>query len=62
MTKTECTRQDMNLLPKESRVLFAMYVSGFKYSEIAQKMNLPLNTVKSRIFLSRQYIMKVNKC
>ena len=28
-----------------------MHVAGYKYSEIAEKMNLPLGTIKSRIFL-----------
>lgn len=41
----------VNALPKEYRVPFAMHVSGFKYREIAEKLNLPLGTVKSRIFL-----------
>ena len=43
----------VNALPKEYRVPFAMHVSGFKYREIAEKLNLPLGTVKSRIFSSR---------
>ena len=42
----------VNALPKEYRVPFAMHVSGFKYREIAEKLNLPLGTVKSRIFFT----------
>lgn len=41
-------------LPKEYRVPFSMHVSGFKYREIAEKLELPLGTVKSRIFFTRQ--------
>lgn len=31
-----------------------MHVAGYKYNEIAEKMGLPLGTVKSRIFFARQ--------
>ena len=40
-------------LTKEYRVPFSMHVSGFKYREIAERLNLPLGTVKSRIFFTR---------
>jgi len=48
----------MNELPKEYKVPFAMHVSGFKYREIADKLNLPLGTVKSRIFFTRQRLQE----
>ncbi|KAA6313407.1 ECF RNA polymerase sigma factor EcfG [termite gut metagenome] len=41
------------LLPKENKVPFVMYISGFKYREIADKLALPLGTIKSRIFSTR---------
>lgn len=44
----------VNALPKEYRVPFLMHISGFKYREIADKLSLPLGTVKSRIFFTRQ--------
>lgn len=47
-------RRVVNSLPREYRVPFAMHVSGFKYREIAEKLDLPIGTVKSRIFFTRQ--------
>lgn len=41
----------VGLLPKEYRIPFAMHVSGFKYREIAEKLGLPLGTVKAESFL-----------
>lgn len=35
-----------------------MYVAGYKYNEIAEKMNLPLGTIKSRIFFARKRLRK----
>ena len=51
-------RRIVNALPKEYRVPFAMYVSGFKYREIADKLGLPLGTVKSRIYFTRQKLQE----
>ncbi|WP_294475493.1 RNA polymerase sigma factor [uncultured Bacteroides sp.] len=48
----------VNKLPKEYKVPFAMHVSGFKYREIAERLKLPLGTVKSRIFFSRQRLQE----
>lgn len=48
----------VNGLPKEYRIPFAMHVSGFKYREIADKLDLPLGTVKSRIFFTRQRLQE----
>jgi RNA polymerase sigma-70 factor (ECF subfamily) len=36
------------------RVPFLMHFEGFKYQEIADELNLPLGTVKSRIFFARK--------
>ena len=51
-------RRTVNELPKEYRIPFMMYVSGFKYREIADKLGLPLCTVKSRIYFTRQRLQE----
>ena len=37
---------------------FSMYGSGYKYSEIAETLGIPLGTVKSRIFFARQELQR----
>lgn len=44
--------------PDEYRIPFSMHVEGFKYEEIAQSINLPIGTVKSRIFLARKKLQE----
>lgn len=41
-------------LPGEYSVPFKMHVQGYKYHEIAERLGLPLGTVKSRIFFARR--------
>jgi len=48
----------INSLDVESRIPFKMFLAGFKYMEIAEELNLPLGTVKSRIFFTRQKLRK----
>ena len=36
------------------RIPFMMHYEGFKYQEIAEELDLPLGTVKSRIFFARK--------
>lgn len=43
------------------RVPSSMYIAGYKYSEIAEKMSLPLGTVKSRIFFARKRLQAMLK-
>lgn len=38
---------------------FTMYLAGYKYGEIALKMQLPLSTVKSRIFFARRRLQSI---
>lgn len=44
----------INTLPEEQKIPFEMINQGYKYWEIAEKFNIPIGTVKSRIFLARQ--------
>jgi RNA polymerase sigma-70 factor (ECF subfamily) len=43
----------------EYRVPFSMYLAGYKYHEIAEHLDLPLGTVKSRIFFARKRLQKI---
>ena len=67
LTKDSITENDydrkelyrvLNSLPDNYRIPFSMFVSGFKYREIADKLSLPLGTVKSRIFLTRHSLQE----
>lgn len=44
--------------PDEFRIPFSMHVAGYKYNEIAEKMHLPLGTIKSRIFFARKKLQE----
>lgn len=48
----------INEFSDEYRIPFSMHVSGYKYSEIAEHMGLPLGTVKSRIFFARKRLQE----
>ncbi len=43
----------------ELRVPFLMHYKGYKYEEISEQLNLPLGTVKSRIFFARKELSKI---
>jgi len=51
----------INGFAPEYKVPFTMYIAGYKYSEIAEKMDLPLGTVKSRIFFARKRLQTMLK-
>ncbi len=48
----------VNTLNKQMRLPFLMYLQGYKYYEIAEKMEIPLGTVKSRIFFARKTLQE----
>ncbi len=45
----------------EHRTPFMMHLTGYKYEEIAQKLELPIGTVKSRIFFARKRLQEMLK-
>jgi RNA polymerase sigma-70 factor (ECF subfamily) len=48
----------INRLNEELKIPFSMYLDGYKYSEISDKLSLPLGTVKSRIFFARRELQR----
>lgn len=57
LTMKELNRLIMDL-PDPVRLPFLMHFRGFKYKEIAREFNLPLGTVKSRIFFARKALQE----
>jgi RNA polymerase sigma-70 factor (ECF subfamily) len=45
---------NIELLNKKFRIPFKMYVEGYKYKEISEKIKVNIGTVKSRIFFARK--------
>lgn len=67
MCQEETAEADINLkdiisaisnLNEEYRIPFQMFVQGYKYKEISKEINLPMGTVKSRIFFARKHLME----
>lgn len=46
--------RSLDRLTEEFRIPFLMHHEGFKYHEIAERMRIPVGTVKSRIHQARQ--------
>lgn len=46
--------QALDSLDDAYRMPFVMYFRGFKYHEIAQKLQIPIGTVKNRIHIARK--------
>jgi RNA polymerase sigma-70 factor (ECF subfamily) len=48
----------LSVISQDFSVPFMMHYKGFKYHEIAKELELPLGTVKSRIFFARKELQK----
>ena len=48
----------INNLDKDMKDPFSMLIAGYKYDEIAEKLSLPLGTIKNRIFLARKVLQE----
>lgn len=46
-------------LEDEFRIPFKMHTDGYKYKEIAEHLELPIGTVKSRIFFTRKKLQEM---
>ena len=45
-------------LPTDLKVTFMLNIEGFKYHEIAEELNIPIGTVKTRIFVAKRILRK----
>jgi len=50
--------KSINSLEDDYKEPFLMHVNGYKYKEIADKLDLKIGTVKSRIFFTRKKLME----
>ena len=48
--------QAIHLLPEIFKTPFLLYFDGYKYHEIAEALNEPLGTIKSRIHFARKLL------
>jgi RNA polymerase sigma-70 factor (ECF subfamily) len=55
---TKEINKSIDALESEYKVPFNMFLEGYKYKEIAEELDLPLGTVKSRIFFTRKKLEK----
>lgn len=51
----------IDTLDRPYKIPMSLYLSGYKYQEIAEKMGIPLGTLKSRIHASRVQLQETLK-
>ena len=50
--------KNVDELREELLIPFKMHMSGYKYHEIAEQLNIPIGTVKNRIFHARKELQE----
>ena len=53
----EVIQKAIDNLEDELKRPFLMHFQGFKYEEIAEKLNKPMGTIKNRIHVARKFLM-----
>ena len=43
-------------LPQDLKIAFTLNAEGFKYHEISEELNIPIGTIKTRIFVARRIL------
>ncbi|MDR1181742.1 MAG: RNA polymerase sigma factor [Bacteroidales bacterium] len=51
--------KQINRIEEQQRIPFEMFLDGYQYKEIAEKMNISMGTVKSRIFFARKKLQNI---
>lgn len=57
--KREDIEKALSMIEDNYKVPFMLYFKGFKYHEIAEKLNVPIGTVKNRIHLCRKQLKEM---
>lgn len=56
--KMEKIREGLRSVPSANRIPFLLYYKGYKYNEIAERLKIPVGTVKNRIHIARKELKK----
>ena len=46
----------VNELKEDNKIPFLLHYAGYKYDEIATRLDIPIGTIKSKIFYARKYL------
>ncbi len=54
----EDIQEAIKTLPQDLRTTFELNMEGYKYHEIAEELDIPIGTVKTRIFVAKRRLRK----